>query len=208
MKTRLIFFFKDISYHTFDIHLPLSLLDQYAGESKILDRFLSKIHRGISSKLTPNTIGISPAIYNSIQDIKACTYEGLTRKIYLESKAYELIALLYEDTKKQYSPQKLSPYDEESIHLAASIIRESLEEPLTIPQLARLAGINQTKLKSGFKVVFGNTVFGYLQDIRMHQAKRYLLDTQFSVQEIGIRLGYQNTSNFSNAFKKHWGIPQ
>ncbi|MGO1597097.1 MAG: helix-turn-helix transcriptional regulator [Sphingobacterium sp.] len=197
-----ILFQKNTHYKTFDIHLPLSILDQYAGESKMLDRFLSQIHQGISSKLTTNTIGISPAIYNSIQDIKACTYEGLTRRIYIEAKAYELIALLYEDTRRQQAPQNLSSDDRENIYLAASIIRDNLEEPFTIPQLARLAGTNQTKLKAGFQAVFGNTVFGYLQDIRMHEAKRYLLDTQLSIQEIGIRLGYQNTSNFSNAFKR------
>ncbi|MGO3161897.1 helix-turn-helix transcriptional regulator [Sphingobacterium sp. JB170] len=200
-----IHFQKETSYHTFDIHLPLSLLDQYVGESKKLDGFLSQIHNGISSKLTTDTIGISPAIFNSIQDIQTCTYEGLTRRIYLESKAYELIALLYEDSQRQHVPQNLSADDRESIHLAASIIRGNLEEPFTIPQLARQAGINQTKLKAGFKMVFGNTVFGYLQDIRMHQAKRYLLDTKLSIQEIGIRLGYQNTANFSNAFKKILG---
>ena len=202
-----ILFQKDISYTTFDIHLPVSLLDRYAGESRLLDGFLTQIHNNISGLLTPNKININPAIYNTIQDIKTCIYEGLTRKIYLESKAFELIALLYEEAENQKEHCTLHPVDQEKIHWAAAIIRDNLENPLTIMELARLVGVNQTKLKAGFKMIFGHTVFGYLQDIRMHQAKRYLLDTQLSIQEIGMRLGYQNTSNFSMAFKNIHGIP-
>ena len=202
-----ILFQKDIPYSTFDIHLPLSVLNRYAGESKLMDSFIAQIHKDISGKFSQNKISISPAIYNTIQDIKTCTYEGLTRRIYLESKAYELIALLYENVENQKHNNELSTADQERIHLAASIIRNNLEKPLTIIELAHQVGINQTKLKTGFKIIFSNTVFGYLQDIRMHQAKRYLLDTQLSVQEIGMLLGYQNTSNFSIAFKKTHGYP-
>ncbi len=200
-----IFFQKQSSYHTFDIHLPLSLLDDYEGESKVIDNFLEKIHKGISTNFIPKNLRITPAIYNSIQDIKMCTYEGLTRKIYLKSKAYEIIALLYESSENQKENFTLSSTDQKRIHDAAEIIRHNISSPLTIIELAHQLGINQTKLKTGFKALFGNTVFGYLQDIRMHQAKRYLLDTQMSVQEIGMLMGYQNTSNFSTAFKRVHG---
>ncbi len=196
---------KNVRYHTFDIHLPLSLLHHYAGESRLMDGFLSTIDQKASSRLSANTISITPAIYNAIQDIRACTYEGLTRRIYLESKVYELIALLYENARGKRETSRLNADDQERIRFAASIIRNSMEKPLTIPELSRLAGINRTKLKTGFKMLFGTTVFGYLQDLRMHQAKRYLLDTRLTVQEIGILLGYQNTSNFSIAFKKTVG---
>lgn len=200
-----ILFQKDTDYHTFDIHLPVSFLQHYAGASKILDSFLAQIHQDKSTGLTPDNIPINPAIYNAIQDMKTCVYVGLTRRIYLESKAYEIIALLYEHVENKKENCELNPSDQEKIHLAAALIRENLEKPLTIIELAYQIGINQTKLKSGFKTLYGNTVFGYLQDIRMHQARRYLLDTHLSIQEIGMLLGYQSTSNFSIAFKKTFG---
>lgn len=200
-----IYFQKDTSYHTFDVHLPLSLLDRYAGESRLVDDFLLNIHTDASALLSPKNLTISSGIYNVIRDIKTCTYGGLTRKIYLESKVYELIALLYEQSENRKQEFLLTPADEEKIHWVAHVIRDNLEKPLTILELARLVGINQTKLKAGFKSVFNNTVFGYLQEIRMHQAKKYLLDTKLSIQEIGMLLGYQSTSNFSAAFKKTQG---
>ncbi len=200
-----IFFKKNIVYNSFDIHIPLSFLERFVGESELMDGFLEKIHNNIGAALSSHAIAVNPTIYNTIQDIQNCKYVGLTRKIYLEAKVYELIALMNEHNEKQITDYKLNAKDEACIQQAAFIIRNNLEQPCSIIDLARMVGVNQTKLKIGFKSVFGNTVFGYLQEIRMHQAKKHLLDTDMSVQEISLLLGYQNTSNFSNAFKKIHG---
>lgn len=200
-----IHFQKDTSYSTFDMHLPVDFLDQYAGESKLMDTFLMQIHKDVSGMFSQNMIGLTPGFYHIIQEIKQCKYQGLTRKIYLESKVYEAVALLCELAENPKEQYELGVHDQEKIHMAASIIRDNLERPCSIIDLARQVGVNQTKLKSGFKSMYGNTVFGYLQDIRMDHAKRYLLDTELSVQEIAMMLGYQNASNFSIAFKKIHG---
>ncbi|AZI27428.1 AraC family transcriptional regulator [Pedobacter sp. G11] len=200
-------FKENIEYNTFDIHLPFVTLAQYEGESKILDRFLNKCHKDISTVLAPNEIKIGAKEFCVIQDIKNCPYVGLTRRIYLESKVYELIALSFNGLAEEKENFKLTHSDTERIEFAAQLIRENLNKPFTIVELARKASINQTKLKEGFKSVFGNTVFGYLQEIRMNKARHYLLDKNLSVQEISYMVGYQNISNFSIAFKKTFGYP-
>ncbi|WP_256009724.1 helix-turn-helix domain-containing protein [Desertivirga xinjiangensis] len=201
-----ILFRKGLSYDTFDVHLPVSLLNQYEGESKTLDTFLNLIQKDISCQLLSKSIRVSPGIYNTINHIKNCTFEGLTRRVYLESKIFELIAMLYAEFENEQHDFNLSAADRERILWAASLIQENLNHSFTILELSRTVGINQTKLKTGFKSIFGHTVFGYLQEIRMEQAKTYLLDTSLSVHEIGLLLGYQNTSNFSVAFKKVHGF--
>ncbi|MFD2967274.1 helix-turn-helix domain-containing protein [Sphingobacterium bambusae] len=200
-----IHFKKDITYDTFDIHLPIGLLDVYAGESKLMDSFIQSIHLDRSSMLSAQRMSIDPKLFNCIVDIKACKLDGLSRKIYLESKVYELIALLTGNAEKSEPVCKLGKEDQERIHHAAILLREHIDSPVTIIELSRLVGINQTKLKYGFRELFGTTVFGYIQEIKMHQAKQELLDTDLSIQEIGYRLGYQNMSNFSIAFKKFYG---
>ncbi len=201
-----IYFNKEVTYRTFDIHLPVTLFDVYAGESKLVDGFLKQLHADRSAQLAPHAIAVTPAIYHTIQDIRSCRYDGLTRSIYLESKAWELIALSIDVVQNQQQDVALSKADQERIHQAAAIIRNNLERPCSIIDLARMVGVNQTKLKTGFKSVFDNTVFGYLQEIRMAQAKKHLLDTELSVQEISQMMGYQNLSNFSTAFKRCYGI--
>lgn len=195
---------KDVNYNTFDIHLPITLLEHFQGESSTFDHFLKTIGQDISCDLS-RSAAISPAIFGVITDIRQCKYEGLTRRIYLESKIFELIAFLYQDSMEPTQPTELSPQDRIRMEEAAAIIANNLDQPFTIIQLAKRVGVNQTKLKNDFKLAYGNTIFGYLQDLRMKEAKRYLLDTTLSIQEISMRLGYQNMSNFSIAFKKSMG---
>ncbi|MDH6601843.1 AraC-like DNA-binding protein [Myroides gitamensis] len=193
-----------MDYETFDIHLPLSMINQYAGEHRQLDYFLNQITLAKSAGLTENCISITPSLYHAIQQIKQCSFEGLTRKIYLESKIYEILAYCFEE---QIATQtvKLTTRDIESIHFVAHIIQSNIGHPLTIEEISKKVGINQTKLKLGFKQLYGTTIFGYLQELRMNQAQKYLLNTADSIEEISIKCGYINTSNFSNAFKKHFG---
>lgn len=197
-------FQKGVDYETFDIHLPLSMISQYAGEHRQLDYFLNQITLAKSAGLTENCISITPSLYHAIQQIKQCSFEGLTRKIYLESKIYEILAYCFEE---QIATQtvKLTTRDIESIHFVAHIIQSNIGHPLTIEEISKKVGINQTKLKIGFKQLYGTTIFGYLQELRMNQAQKYLLNTADSIEEISIKCGYINTSNFSNAFKKHFG---
>lgn len=198
-------FNKDIAYQTFDIHLPLSILDNYSGESRAMDKFLYNIDKNLSSTLSANEIKVNARIFNTIQEIKNCSFEGLTKKIYLESKSYELMAFVHESAECPEQNGELESSDVEKIKHAARLIRENLDQPFTIIALARKVGINQTKLKKGFKTVLNHTVFGYLQQIRMDRAKRYLLDTNLPIQEISSLSGYHNASNFSIAFKQTFG---
>lgn len=200
-------FRKNILYNTFDVHLPLEVLAKYQGESKAMDNLLNNIQNDVSATLSKGEIKISAKIFGVMQDINNCFYKGLTRKIYMESKIYELIALSHYSLDQEKETINLAGNDVEKIKHAAQLIRENIDHPFTIVELARQVGVNQTKLKDGFKSVFGDTVFGYLQEIRMTKARHYLSDTTLSIQEISYLSGYQNVSNFSIAFKRMFGYP-
>lgn len=68
------------------------------------------------------------------------------------------------------------------------------------------AGTNDYKLKIGFRQVFGTTVFGYLRNQRMEQARQLLLEKQMNVSEVAQTVGYTSFSRFSTAFKHYFGI--
>ncbi|MDR0229220.1 MAG: AraC family transcriptional regulator [Flavobacteriaceae bacterium] len=198
-------FEKEVKYQTFDIHFPLHMLNEYWGEHHLLDIFLTDVAQNKGVGLTNNTIKFTAKMLSAVQDIRNCVYTGLTRKIYLEAKVREIIAYCFEeDTTIQTT--KLSTRDIDCIQHVAYLITENINHPLTIEALALQAGINQTKLKSGFKTIFGTTVFGYLQEIRMRKAQQFLLEKELSIAEISEKCGYLNVSNFSNAFKKYFGI--
>ncbi|MEM1169669.1 MAG: AraC family transcriptional regulator [Cyanobacteria bacterium P01_H01_bin.35] len=160
-----------------------------------------------------NVGAITPAMQQALHQIIGCSYQGMARQIYLESKALELISLqltqLIQSQSEIISSSSsgcLQPDDLGRIHLAKSILEANLENPPSLMELAREVQLNDYKLKRGFKEVFGTTTFGYLQKIRMEQGKNLLAERMLTVAGVAQTVGYKSPSRFCDAFKKHFGI--
>lgn len=152
----------------------------------------------------------SPAMQIVLHQILHCPYEGAIAQIYIESKALELVALklaqISEGKQLLSKNVPLQPRDLDCIHNAKDILMGNIESPPSLLELAKKAGINDYKLKIGFREVFGTTVFGYLRNQRMEQARQLLLEQQMNVSEVAQTVGYASLSRFSTAFKHYFGI--
>ncbi len=150
------------------------------------------------------------AMQVALQQILHCPYQGLTRRIYLQGKVFELLALLLEllleEQKAQRHPPKLKPEDIDRIHHAKDILLTRLEHPPSLVELARAVGINDYKLKIGFHQVFGTTVFGYLNEYRMERSRQLLQEGNLTVTGVARAVGYANRSHFAAAFKRKFGV--
>jgi AraC-like DNA-binding protein len=69
-----------------------------------------------------------------------------------------------------------------------------------------MTGINEYKLKSGFRQLFSSTPIRYFLELKMSQAKRLLLEPDSTINGVAYTLGYQHASNFCIEFKKRFGI--
>lgn len=76
----------------------------------------------------------------------------------------------------------------------------------TLQSIARRFGINQSKLTTYFKALFGITVFELLSELKMLHAKKLLEDKGLFVQDVAPIVGYKNPHHFSAAFKKRFGV--
>ena len=145
-----------------------------------------------------------------LHQILYCPFQGITKKIYLESKVWELMALLIEEEKERHqskhSASALKPDDIDSLHHAKEILNRSLDNPPSLKELARQIGSNECSLKRGFREVFGSTVFGYLHQQRMEYACQLLLKENFNVGQIAKKIGYASQSRFAAAFRKKFGV--
>jgi AraC family transcriptional regulator, transcriptional activator of the genes for pyochelin and ferripyochelin receptors len=81
-----------------------------------------------------------------------------------------------------------------------------MDNPPSVYELARMVGVNETKLRLGFKQVFKTTIYDYLRKIRMQEAKILILDKELTVSEAGLTVGYSNLSHFARAFKQEFGM--
>lgn len=108
---------------------------------------------------------------------------------------------------KQHKKTTLRQGDIEKLHEIRNLLLANRQIPFSIEELAKIAGINRTKLQAGFKELFGNTVFGYLSDQRLEDARRLILDGgNMSISEVAATAGYKNPQHFTAAFKRKFGV--
>lgn len=197
----------------FDIHIKPALFETLIGEpfDALPIPFRQVIQQSRPSHewfvhLQPMTAAMQSAIHQILH----CPYQGLTRWLYLESKVLELIALRL-DSVSQHPPAALvppglRPEDIDRIYYASALLLQRLESPPSLVELARLVGLNDYKLKQGFRHVFGTTVFGYLQTHRMERAKQLLIEPTFNIAEVAQAMGYASQSYFCRMFKQQFGM--
>ena len=67
-------------------------------------------------------------------------------------------------------------------------------------------GTNRLKLNQGFHTLYGTTPFGYLRSHRLSQAKRLLMTSELSIDQIAEAVGYSSRSRFATAFRQRMGL--
>jgi AraC family transcriptional regulator, transcriptional activator of the genes for pyochelin and ferripyochelin receptors len=175
----------------------------------ILRQFADNVSLGKTCALSEKNLYLDAGMLKTIDSIINCRYKEGLKKMFLHSKCLELLVMQADIYNKSILAEPgiiRSDYDKERILYAREYILEHISCPPGLNELSRLAGINEFKLKKGFKEMFGNTVFGYLSDVRMEIAKTELLDNKKTAIEIASELGYSSVQHFSNAFKKKFGI--
>ena len=152
---------------------------------------------------------ITLAMTQILQQILHCPYQGATQKLYLESKALELLALQFaclEADASTHGKPTLKAADLEQVRYARDILVDQLCDPPSLIDLAHLCGLNEFKLKQGFRQLFGTTVFGYLYSYRMEQAQYLLHSSQLSIAAVSAQVGYRSPEAFSTAFRRKFAV--
>ncbi|MBC9794462.1 helix-turn-helix transcriptional regulator [Sinomicrobium weinanense] len=189
-----------------EIHLTTDYFKRLAqGRSGVLDRLLDGMEKQRQTFIGERNRFITAEMYRVIHEILQCEKTGVFKRLFLESKVLELLTLQIEQY--QESPiMELQKEDVEKLHDLKSFLQEHYSEAFSLDQLSRKAGLNEFKLKKGFRTVFGTTVFRYLRDLRLEEAKLLLLSGKKTIPEIADFCGYQNPQYFTTAFKKKYGI--
>ncbi len=101
-------------------------------------------------------------------------------------------------------------HDENSYEKVVKDIKNMIDTDIyaveSVEQLAREFKISSGHMKNIFKKHTGITIFDYLFEKRMKEAKRLLEHTDLKVYEIAEKLGYKSRAFFSKAFQKSMGF--
>lgn len=79
-------------------------------------------------------------------------------------------------------------------------------EPLTLGEMARIAGLSRYHFLRTFKAVTGITPHQWLLRARLRDAARRLATSRDPVTEIALDVGFEDLSNFIRSFRSEFGV--
>ncbi|MCK4543152.1 MAG: helix-turn-helix transcriptional regulator [Spirochaetales bacterium] len=198
-------------FQVLNIYLsPLMLNNLLGGDLAEMPACLRPVLEGSVDRHYNRSGTITPHMRMAIHQVLNSPYHGLIKRMFLETKAMELITHVLGQTVCADSIHKNSPVlhpdDIEHIHEARDILIRDMENPPSLFELARQVGLNEKKLNLGFRQIFGTTVFDYFRAYRLEKATQLLNEGKMNVTEVAFEVGYVHHCSFSRSFTRYFGI--
>ena len=99
------------------------------------------------------------------------------------------------------------PVDPPFLAKALLLLDETMEQPLSATAIAKTVGVSSTTLRAAFRKVLGTSLGKYALSVRMHEAKRLMMEERFSVKEVADRTGFSSQAYFCYAYRAFYGHP-
>ncbi|MBT2727958.1 response regulator [Bacillus sp. ISL-75] len=109
------------------------------------------------------------------------------------------------DQSTEFLKENHVSYNEKLIIDLKSFINTNYKEPIVLDDLGKLFHKNPAYLCSLFSKAVGNTIFEYITNVRLNNAKKLLRSSNLKVSEICKQVGYENQKYFNQVFKKNIG---
>jgi len=118
--------------------------------------------------------------------------------------------ILHYPVREPDAPQRMALGSKQSelhpvVREVIAAMEENLEEPVSVPDLARTAGVSQRKLERLFRKYVGSSVISFYHVLRLQYARALLTNTNLSVREVSVASGFASMSYFTKSFSAHFG---
>lgn len=90
---------------------------------------------------------------------------------------------------------------------ALSHIHAHYAQPLTLGQLAALAGMSVPTFHTHFKSITNQPPMQYVKSVRLHQARMLMVRQEITAAAASHAVGYESASQFNREFKRLFGLP-
>jgi AraC-like DNA-binding protein len=135
---------------------------------------------------------------------------NLVNHLQLKIQVLELVGIFFKNIQQRHlktQNQLFSPTDQAAMILVEKYLIENLTvDFIGIEAIAEKANMSSSKLKSTFKIVYGQSIFQYYRNKQMELALQLLKTSDIQIKNISTMLGYDNPSKFSANFKKYHQI--
>lgn len=211
----------DHKMHTSDFSFPLKYYRGITASFQV-DVAQQCINQGVLNGFSVNLKRIQSAFCHSShykivkQGVSALdhvfseiyTAPDIQRDTYLRIKLLELLFLLDSLSSSSNAGEDLylRRSQIEKVHAIQEAITRDLSSTKTLKQLSEEFDFPYVSMQVCFKQVYGMSIHSYLVHYRISQASRMLRESDLSIGEIALAVGYANASKFSSAFREATGF--
>jgi AraC-like DNA-binding protein len=198
----------DNELQLFEVTIKIDFLKKYLSKKDPhISLFIDAIEKQFPSLLTKENMKTTSEMIAIIKEITNCEREGIYKKMFVEAKIIQLLLLQLEQLccNNCHIKCQLKKSDTAKMYQVRDIILYNLKQPFSLKELAHQVGTNEFTLKKGFKTIFGTTVFGFLNDVKMEKAQNLLTEKELTITQVAELVGYKNATHFTTAFKKKYG---
>ncbi|KRG13234.1 AraC family transcriptional regulator [Lederbergia galactosidilytica] len=128
-------------------------------------------------------------------------------ELMIKAELYQTFGLIF----REYSYLKELPASriEERYNLTVLLndLRENYHESISIENAAKMVNLSPNHFCKVFKKVTGKTLIEYLNMLRINEAERMLVETDWPIMEIAEKVGYESVTYFGRVFKQIKSMP-
>jgi AraC-like DNA-binding protein len=136
--------------------------------------------------------------------------KGQFNNLYLKIQTLEIVSAFFSNVNKRKLLDQVFPQNETD-KLALVKVEKILMNNLTqgfpgIEPIAKQVNMSESKLKTIFKGVYGQSIFQYFKEKQMILALQLLKNPEVQIKNIAASLSYESPGKFTVAFKKYHQI--
>ena len=204
----------DGNSHEFSYYINFTLTDEFSPSVPIITGFYNGTFGAMNLNLEGGSFTqkhfLEDALSNQmvIYLIQELVHFPNEDKSYLESLMISLgdylVKKICEKDTIRFGQTGLTPFQLKRIDC---FINDNIDRPLSTKDLAGVAGQSIHHFIRMFKRSTGETPHQYLTKLKLEQAKRLLIQSEENIIQVGLGVGFNNPSHFSQLFKNSFGIP-
>jgi AraC-like DNA-binding protein len=185
-----------------------ALKNLYAGDERELPDLLQAFLDGVLTRTVGRALPLGSTMLRCLEDVHTCQLEGRRRRLFLQSKAVEILCEAMEalEHAEGFGSVETTMLTVRSVVKAQRLLANNFVTPPSLEDLALEVGLSRSCLCAGFRQILGQSVFDYILELRMRQALTMLNGRSASISQIAHAVGYNRASSFSVAVQRHFGV--
>lgn len=195
---------KDLYVDVYVIHFGKDALNEgffVMPEFSLIKNFLERCNQGVKIKLGKDHKKISSLIKETVlqKGIEQSILFLQTLESFANTEEYDLLSL------PNYQ-SSVNSMDAKRINEVMNYVMQNYSEDVKIEEAAALSGLTKSSFCRYFKSKTHKTFTYFLNEIRIQNACKLLVNTDRTVSQICYDCGYNNISHFNRQFKLITGL--